>query len=589
YNQLYTIKWKTNYCTIVPRRKPDFLKKTCRLKKNEKIYIGGNLILKKTLFIYAVDEINRNSFILPNTSLGYMIYDSCFNMHKTLTAALSYLGQNYFASCQCLSDKQQFPSFLRTMPSDTFQSIAIARMVRHFGWVYIVSNEMMNIETIRVVLMSYMSLLFNYCLSSVSIKQMKHQISNEKEINKKFTLNKTISVLMNLGSTASDMLPRKTKLLYRKEQVSVNIFLLEFWEQTFYCTWIQNDESSQLCTGSENLEAADTELTDVSHLGVSYNTYMAVYAIAKALHNLQFCMHVKGILLNISCGDILSFEPWQVRIKYYEIYYFVELFADSPNCYSCAEMFWSTKERTGCAKMPVEFLEFSDPLSVILLACAAVGLVFTMLIWVMIYRLHEMQMGIGLLLFALTGCFVCTINFVGEPTDATCPIRNIFPGPLPDIGFWIMLRRVNPQIFVLLGVSPQMLLCISWVLWNPSKSMQDVSANPGTIILECRDSSPVWPISAFSYLGILIFICLCFSVKTSQLSTSFSEIRFITFSMLVCSLICLAFVPAYASTQGKYSTASEIFALLSAAFGIMSCIFVPKYYYVFNLKKSNTH
>ena len=45
--------------------------------------------------IYALDEINRNSSILPNISLGYMIYDSCFNMHKTLTAALSFLGQKF--------------------------------------------------------------------------------------------------------------------------------------------------------------------------------------------------------------------------------------------------------------------------------------------------------------------------------------------------------------------------------------------------------------------------------------------------------------------------------------------------------------
>jgi len=150
-----------------------------------------------------------------------------------------------------------------------------------------------------------------------------------------------------------------------------------------------------------------------------------------------------------------------------------------------------------------------------------------------------------------------------------------------------MLRRVNPQVFVLLGVSPQLLLCISWVLWNPTKSMKNLSANPGTVILECRESSPVWPISAFSYLGLLILICLCFSVKISEFLPSFSEIRFVTFSMLICSLICLAFVPAYASTQGKYSTASEMFALLGTAFGILSCIFVPKCYSAFKLRKSN--
>ena len=102
----------------------------------------------------------------------------------------------------------------------------------------------------------------------------------------------------------------------------------------------------------------------------------------------------------------------------------VELCADSPNCYSCPEMFWSMKERNGCVRMPIEFLDFSDPISVILLACTAVGLVFTILMGMMMYQLHEMRIGIALLLLALTGCFVCTINFVGEPTDATCPIRK---------------------------------------------------------------------------------------------------------------------------------------------------------------------
>jgi len=144
---------------------------------------------------------------------------------------------------------------------------------------------------------------------------MKHQNSNEKQINKKFTLNQTVSIIMNHKSTPSDLLHTKTNLEYAKETASVNMFLLEFWEQTFGCTWSSNDETSQLCTGSEDLEAVDTFFTDVSHLRVSYNTYTAVYAIAKALHNLFYCVQMKGILLNITCGDILSFQPWQVRMS----------------------------------------------------------------------------------------------------------------------------------------------------------------------------------------------------------------------------------------------------------------------------------
>ena len=116
----------------------------------------------------------------------------------------------------------------------------------------------------------------------------------------------------------------------------------------------------------------------------------------------------------------------ECQSKYYVLhtFIFVELCLDSPNCYSCPEMFWSTKENNGCVQMPIEFLDFSDPLSVILLATTAVGLVFTMLIGVMMCLLHEMRFGIGLLLLALTSCFVCTFTFVGEPTNATCPIRQ---------------------------------------------------------------------------------------------------------------------------------------------------------------------
>ena len=41
---------------------------------------------------FAVDEINRNSKLLPNISLGYHLYDSCSNLGISLRAALSMTG-----------------------------------------------------------------------------------------------------------------------------------------------------------------------------------------------------------------------------------------------------------------------------------------------------------------------------------------------------------------------------------------------------------------------------------------------------------------------------------------------------------------
>ena len=47
---------------------------------------------------YAITEINRNPSLLPNVTLGYMIYDSCFNAEVGLRGAMSLLSgrEKYF-------------------------------------------------------------------------------------------------------------------------------------------------------------------------------------------------------------------------------------------------------------------------------------------------------------------------------------------------------------------------------------------------------------------------------------------------------------------------------------------------------------
>ncbi|XP_020498529.2 vomeronasal type-2 receptor 1 [Labrus bergylta] len=130
--------------------------------------------------LFAINEINKRNDILPNTDLGYVIYDSCFTISKAVEGTLTYLsGQDeavpnyrcgtgaplaalvgaggsdlsiatarilglyhfpqvsYSSSCSALESKFQFPTFLRTIPNDKHQSTAMAQLVLHFGWTWV--------------------------------------------------------------------------------------------------------------------------------------------------------------------------------------------------------------------------------------------------------------------------------------------------------------------------------------------------------------------------------------------------------------------------------------------------------------------
>uniref|UniRef100_A0A3B4VQR8 Olfactory receptor C family, r1 n=1 Tax=Seriola dumerili TaxID=41447 RepID=A0A3B4VQR8_SERDU len=119
--------------------------------------------------VFAVEEINHSTMLLPGVKLGYHIFDSCGQVPWALPAALSLVGGgsttvpliiggassvtaqilsstlgqlsvpliSYLASCPCLSDRLRYPNFFRTIPSDIYQARAVAHLAIHFNWTWI--------------------------------------------------------------------------------------------------------------------------------------------------------------------------------------------------------------------------------------------------------------------------------------------------------------------------------------------------------------------------------------------------------------------------------------------------------------------
>uniref|UniRef100_A0A3B5R1J6 Extracellular calcium-sensing receptor-like n=1 Tax=Xiphophorus maculatus TaxID=8083 RepID=A0A3B5R1J6_XIPMA len=378
---------------------------------------------------FAVDEINRNAELLPNVTLGYSLYDNCVKLGIGFRAALALIsGQeeeivmedncsgsppvlaivgdssstrciaistvlglyrvpmvSYFATCSCLSDRQKFPSFFRTIPSDAFQVNAMIQILKHFGWTWVgllISADDYGLHAAKSF-QSDLSLSDEGCLAYLEVlpwgneppelrrivdvmkastarvvlvfAHESHMINLMEEV-----VRQNLTGLQWLASEAwstaavlqtPDLMPYLGGTLgiaiRRGEIPGLRDFLLEinpnikhnsssgnsmvrfncFWEYTFQCRFAPPpagwvENGGKVCSGKEDLRTVETEFLDIFNLRPEYNVYKAVYALAHALHDLLRCEPGSG-----SCAALETLEPWQL-VYYLERVNFTTSFGD---------------------------------------------------------------------------------------------------------------------------------------------------------------------------------------------------------------------------------------------------------------------
>ncbi len=270
---------------------------------------------------------------------------------------------SHFATCACLSNRQEYPSFFRTIPSDFYQSRALAKLVKHFGWTWVgavrsdndygnnglatfitaASQEGVCVEyseaisrtdpseqvarVVRVmktgrarVVVAFLAQIEMSILLEEALKQNLtglQWVGSESWIAAGHLATKRYSVILtgSLGFTIT-----KTKIAGLQEFLSQvnpsqdpqNNLLREFWEATFGCSFQSSLHGQTQCSGSERLQDISNVFTDVSAIRISNNVYKAVYAVAHAMHNMLKCgQHDK--VVNLSCIRKDDFETKQVR------------------------------------------------------------------------------------------------------------------------------------------------------------------------------------------------------------------------------------------------------------------------------------
>ncbi|XP_073479793.1 extracellular calcium-sensing receptor-like [Aquarana catesbeiana] len=363
---------------------------------------------------FATMEINNNSGILPNVTLGFQVYDSCSMLQRELEGTLYMLtGQSkaipnfqcqrkeklaaiighststfsilmahilglsrypqisHFSTSSLLSDRTQFTSFFRTVPSDAFQSKGLAKLVLNFGWTWVglvaVANDygQQGIQVIKQeILKSGACVEFTVY---IQLNQPNHNIPQIVQVIKGSTAQAIVvfSTDVNFFSLLDELLKENIteKIWVASEAWSTSSLLTSekysrllagtigfafysgnipglkqhldyvnppelpewpwnwmFWEESVGCTFLNfenvsfpHERPSRNCTEEDKVDNFQIYLKRISSLRIVYNLYSAVYVVAKALHDLSVCRPGNGPFVNRSCSDVWNFKPWQVE------------------------------------------------------------------------------------------------------------------------------------------------------------------------------------------------------------------------------------------------------------------------------------
>ncbi|KAI5609692.1 extracellular calcium-sensing receptor-like, partial [Silurus asotus] len=206
---------------------------------------------------------------------------------------------------------------------------------------------------------------------------------------------------------------------------------------------------------------------------------------------------------------------------------------DSNNCEQCPGEYWSNAKRDKCVVKVIEFLLFTEVMGIILIFFSLVGAALTVLVAILfllerdtpIVKANNSELSF-LLLFSLTLCFLCSLTFIGRPSEWSCMLRHTafgitfvlciscvlgktvvvlvaFRATLPGSNVMKLFGPLQQRLSVVALTLIQVLISVLWLTISPPFPYMNMNYYKEKIILECNLGSAIGFWAMLGYIGVL--------------------------------------------------------------------------------------
>ncbi|OCT68926.1 hypothetical protein XELAEV_18040234mg [Xenopus laevis] len=621
---------------------------------------------------------------IPSAFIGHLL-SSVSNVMYQITSIYGLPQVSYGAVDPEFSDRIRFPLFYRTVTSETSQYKVIIQLIKTFNWNWVgmifsddeshqkASEQMKNEiikngiciaylvqigdtdrrtvyfawQTIRqsnasvvIVYSKTVAFLMFLLFQKNSINVVWLMLSPLSSTSEKIytdTFNGSLVILFHQGNIPGlrDFLYKVNPSRFPNDPITAAVWFWVFGCYSEEAFAKSSFKSYHICNDNDTLKQYKKHGFDTSSFRLTYYMYIAVYAVAHALHAVYTDKSSGGNILHgdksinglmqtqipsSSCSTscLPGYRKASVEGKQVCCYECVQCsegeissLPDMENCLRCPEDQWSNESRDKCIMRTIDFLSYKDLLGVALtttalVMCFCTGAVFCIFLKYKnspIVKANNQLLSF-ILLFSLILCILCSLLFIGRPTKVTCLLRQTSFGIIFALCISSILGKTItvivafnatrpgsrlrnyvgtrvPKYILMLCILPEILICGLWILISPPFLDYDSHSETGKIILQCNEGSSCAFYIMVGYIALLAFVSFFVAYLARKLPDIYNEAQYITFSMLLFCSVWISFILAYVSTKGKYLAAVEIFAILISSAGILCLIFIPKCYIIF--------